>query len=46
MKTLLLTTALAAGFAVPAMAQDAASPFQTEAAGPALAASEVIGARI
>lgn len=46
MKTLLLTTALAAGFAVPALAQDAASPFQTEAAGPALAASEVIGARI
>jgi len=45
-KTLLLTTALAAGFAVPALAQDAASPFQTEAAGPALAASEVIGARI
>lgn len=46
MKTLLLTTALAAGFAVPALAQDAAFPFQTEAAGPALAASEVIGARI
>lgn len=46
MKALLLTTALAAGFAVPAMAQDAASPFQTEAAGPSLAASEVIGARI
>lgn len=46
MKTLLLTTALAAGFALPAMAQDAASPFQTEAAGPSLAASEVIGARI
>lgn len=46
MKTLLLTTALAAGFAVPSLAQDAASPFQTEAAGPALAASEVIGARI
>lgn len=45
-KNLLLTTALAAGFAVPALAQDAASPFQTEAAGPALAASEVIGARI
>ena len=46
MKALLLTAALAAGFAVPAMAQDAASPFQTEAAGPSLAASEVIGARI
>lgn len=46
MKALLLTTALAAGFAVPAMAQDAASPFQAEAAGPSLAASEVIGARI
>lgn len=46
MKALLLTTALAAGFALPAMAQDAASPFQTEAAGPSLAASEVIGARI
>jgi len=45
-KALLLTTALAAGFALPAMAQDAASPFQTEAAGPSLAASEVIGARI
>ncbi|MDP3197413.1 PRC-barrel domain-containing protein [Tabrizicola sp.] len=46
MKALLLTTALAAGFALPAMAQDAASPFQTEAAGPSLAASEVIGARV
>lgn len=46
MKALLLTTALAAGFALPAMAQDAASPFQTEAAGPSLAASDVIGARI
>ena len=46
MKALLLTTALAAGFALPAMAQDAASPFQTEAAGPSISASEVIGARI
>lgn len=46
MKTLLLTTALAAGFALPVLAQDAASPFQSEAAGPALSASEVIGARI
>lgn len=47
MKALLLTTALAAGFALPAMAQDApASPFQTEAAGPSVSASEVIGARI
>lgn len=46
MKALLLTTALAAGFALPAIAQDAASPFQTEAAGPSLAASQVIGSRI
>lgn len=46
MKALLLTTALAAGFALPAMAQDAASPFQTEAAGPSISASDVIGARI
>lgn len=46
MKTLLLTTALAAGFALPAMAQDAASPFQTEAMGPSVSASDVIGARI
>lgn len=45
-KALLLTTALAAGFALPAMAQDAASPFQTEAAGPSLSASQVIGARV
>ena len=46
MKNLLLTTALAAGFALPALAQDAASPFQTEAAGPSVSASDVIGARI
>lgn len=46
MKALLLTTALAAGFALPAMAQDAATPFQTEAAGPSISASDVIGARI
>ena len=47
MKALLLTTALAAGFALPAMAQDApATPFQTEAAGPSVSASDVIGARI
>lgn len=46
MKTLLLTTALAAGFALPALAQDAASPFQPEAAGPSVSASDVIGARI
>lgn len=47
MKTLLLTTALAAGFALPALAQDApASPFQTEAMGPSVSASDVIGARI
>jgi PRC-barrel domain len=46
-KTLLLTTALAAGFALPAMSQDApASPFQTEAMGPSVSASDVIGARI
>ena len=47
MKNLLLTTALAASFAVPAIAQDApASPFQTEAMGPSVSASDVIGARI
>lgn len=47
MKTLLLTTALAAGFALPALAQDApASPFQTEAMVPSVSASDVIGARI
>jgi PRC-barrel domain len=46
-KNLLLTTALAAGFALPAIAQDApASPFQTEAMGPSVSASDVIGARI
>lgn len=47
MKALLLTTILATSLAIPALAQDApACPFQTEAAGPALAASDVIGARI
>lgn len=47
MKTLLITTALAAGFALPAAAQDTpASPFQTEAAGPSVPASDLIGARI
>lgn len=47
MKALLLSTALAAGFALPASAQDSAmSPFQMEATGPAVAASDVIGARI
>jgi PRC-barrel domain len=46
-KNLLITTALAASFAVPAIAQDApASPFQTEAMGPSVSASDVIGARI
>jgi hypothetical protein len=46
-KTLLLTTALAAACALPALAQDAMStPFQTEATGPSLSASDVIGARI
>ena len=47
MKTLLLTTALAAGFALPSLAQDApASPFQTEAIGPSVSASTLIGSRI
>ncbi len=47
MKALLVSTALASGFALPASAQDAAmSPFQMEATGPAVAASDVIGARI
>lgn len=47
MKFLLLSTALAAGAVLPALAQDAAvSPFQTEAAGPSVAASDLIGARI
>lgn len=44
MKTLLLTTAMAAGLAYPALAQT--SVFQSEAAGPAVAASDMIGARI
>lgn len=47
MKAMLLTTALAAGFALPAMAQDAMpTPFQTEAMGPSISASAVIGSRI
>lgn len=46
MKTLLLTTAIVAGMAVPALAQDASTVFQTEAAGPSVAASDLIGARI
>jgi hypothetical protein len=47
MKALLLSTALAAGFALPSLAQDApASPFQAEAAGPGAYASEIIGARV
>lgn len=47
MKALLITTALAASFAMPAIAQDApASPFQTEAMGPSVTASDLIGARI
>ncbi|WP_137109880.1 PRC-barrel domain-containing protein [Rhodobacter sp. SY28-1] len=47
MKALLLSTALAAGFALPSLAQDApVSPFQAEAAGPAAYASEIIGARV
>lgn len=46
MRTLLLTTALAAGLALPAMAQTAIGPFQTEATGPSISASDVIGARI
>jgi len=46
-KVMLLTTALAGGLAVPLFAQDApATPFQTEAAGPSVSASDVIGARI
>jgi hypothetical protein len=47
MKALLLSTALAAGFALPAVAQNAPnSPFQSEAAGPAAYASDIIGARV
>ena len=47
MKALLLSTALAAGFALPVVAQDApVSPFQAEAAGPAAYASDIIGARV
>ncbi|WP_413871104.1 PRC-barrel domain-containing protein [Albidovulum sp.] len=48
MKALLLSTALAAGLALPAAAQTTtpASPFQTEATGPSVSASELIGTRI
>jgi hypothetical protein len=47
MKALLLSTALAVGLALPAIAQDTpASPFQTEMAGPSVPASDLIGARI
>ncbi len=46
MKTMYLTTALVACLALPAMAQTTASPFQTEAAGPSISASDVIGARV
>ena len=47
MKALLLSTALAAGFALPAVAQDAPmSPFQAEAVGPSAYASDIIGARV
>ncbi len=46
MRTLLLTTVLAAGLALPAVAQTATGPFQTEATGPSISASDVIGARI
>ena len=47
MKTLLTSTALVAALTLPVLAQDApVSPFQTEAMGPAVTASDVIGARI
>ena len=47
MKTLLTSTALVAALTLPVVAQDApTSPFQTEAMGPAVTASDVIGARI
>lgn len=46
MKPMYLTTALAACLALPALAQDATSPFQTEAAGPSISASDVIGSRV
>ncbi len=46
MKPIHLTTALAACLALPALAQDAVSPFQTEPAGPSISATDVIGARI
>ncbi len=47
MKALLMSTALVAGLGLPAIAQNApASPFQSEAAGPSISASDLIGARI
>lgn len=46
MKTLLLTTAMTAGLAFPTLAEESSTIFQTEAAGPAVAASDMIGARI
>ncbi|MBL9072773.1 PRC-barrel domain-containing protein [Tabrizicola sp.] len=46
MKPIHLTTALVACLALPALAQDAASPFQTEPMGPSISATDVIGARI
>lgn len=47
MKALLLSTALAAGFVLPAIAQDAPmSPFQAEPVGPSAYASDIIGARV
>lgn len=47
MKTLLLSTALAAALVLPGVAQEApVSPFQAEAAGPSVPASDIIGARI
>jgi hypothetical protein len=46
-KALLTSTALVVGLALPVMAQDAAtSPFQTEAMGPSVTASDLIGARV
>lgn len=47
MRTHLVTTALAAALAYPSLAQDTpASPFQTEAMGPSVSASNLIGARL
>jgi hypothetical protein len=46
-KALLTSTALVAALALPALAQDApTSPFQTEAMGPSVTASDMIGSRI